>query len=201
MKQQNYGAYPDEGMSDMEGIAIWAEEIGGGAGRYLEYVEHSDYGPHSPKWHRLPQDDRGKFAVAVEDLALMEQAANSPYLSLALSQHTLCKVRAMMDNYHDTLPFSGSERRWFMMRYHNAEMETDGEHSSRVDLVESTGAELVVQGVHRHVEGAELFARLWSWRCSRGAYRYDGAHDECVLVLRAIEGLFERRTDEGVRDG
>jgi hypothetical protein len=162
----------------------------------LGYTSTDSADLRARRWQNLSPTDQNNVASRLIQIPQVGWTISLPKLiGSGLSPETCEAVLDACAAYHETLPFSASERRWLTAACCKAEL-ADG-WSTRflrdvVGLVMAQDANIVSNGQHQTVNGAELMTRQWDW--IRGGGEYEGNssyHDAAKLALQGIANLFE----------
>ncbi len=82
-------------------------------------------------------------------------------------------LRNAVGDYHDTLPFSRAERRWFFGVYtQNAAQDASPPLAAVMKELGYKRAEIISLGKRETIDGHQLICRWWDWR--RGVGEYEG---------------------------
>jgi len=156
---------------------------------YVQFVCEPD--PATPDWSDLTPDEQGTFAH--DFVILMElEGYLKPYdWPRLLSPEAFNTLKGAVDRYHDTLPFSDTERRWLIVRHAEAEDDPTGPIAYAGDLVTLAAMreDIVSSGRRQAVTGRELIHRWWDWRRGTGDFQHLSARDDMRSALAEMASL------------
>lgn len=152
---------------------------------YYKDAEPSD-AERDSDWRDLDPASQEQWAAELWEIFWLEDYLVSPRARTLLSWAEAAALDAAVAKYHDALPFSAAERRWFLAKYD----ETDPSHNSQfAEVVNGIGeAEdtIVTMGTREHVRGADLIERWWAWRRGVGQFEGSGTFDLACNALRDV---------------
>jgi hypothetical protein len=148
-------------------------------------------------WGELSQAEQGIYADdLMESVMRMEDVMPRVSDLAILTPQAARRLDRAINDYHDALPFTPAERRWFYAQFCSDDEALQSadplDHAGIVNRIAKTDGRIITIGKREHVRGAELVRRWWAWRRGAGEYEGDSTVDVAHDALRRIAFLVLR---------